>query len=89
MNLNKCERCGCFFTAKVNVCPNCMSKDQNEIAQIKNFLIESEEKVTLSDLTYKTGISERNLNRFLQDSKVNSSFKDLGLITNSSKKINL
>ena len=37
MNLNKCCRCGCFYSSEGNVCPNCQPKDFNEIAKLKNY----------------------------------------------------
>ena len=85
MNLSKCERCGCFFESKDCVCPRCISKDNNEISMLKNFLSEHDSKISISDLSINTGVSEKNVNRFLKDDKINSIFADLGLITNDGK----
>ena len=65
MNLNKCARCGAFFATNNNVCPNCEAKDSGEISKLKNFLSENECPNSLESLSIDTGISERNLNRFL------------------------
>lgn len=79
MNLNRCERCGCFFASKNDVCPNCVSKDENDIAQLTTFLTENDKTVSVEDLSLQTGVSLKNVNRFLKDKKINSTFTDLGL----------
>ena len=38
MQLNKCSRCGCFFTNNGEVCPNCQPKDNLEMNKLQNFL---------------------------------------------------
>lgn len=83
MNLNKCERCGCFFTSKDYVCPNCASKDLNEISELKNFLVENDKSISIENLSLSTGISVKNVNRFLKNEEINNTFSDLGLITNN------
>lgn len=65
MNLNKCNRCGCFFMADSDVCPKCAPKDQFEMGQLKNFFEENQNQVNLDNLSASTGISVKNLNRFL------------------------
>lgn len=79
MNLNKCERCGSFFVSKNSVCPNCESKDQNEINQLKNFLSEADSAVTVEALAESTGVSLKNVNRFLQNKDVYTTLTNLGL----------
>lgn len=79
MNLNRCERCGCFFASKTDVCPNCVSKDENDIAHLTTFLTENDKTVSVEDLSLQTGVSLKNVNRFLKDKKINSTFTDLGL----------
>ena len=79
MNLNKCERCGCFFTSKNQVCPNCQAKDENEINQLKNFLNEVDNEVSIENLSASTGVSIKNVNRFLKDKNLCNAFTDLGL----------
>ena len=87
MNLNKCERCGCFFSSENHVCPNCLSKDNNEISILKNFLSENDNTISVEALCSSTGIQIKNVNRFLKNDEINSTFSNLGLITN--KNINL
>lgn len=79
MNLNKCERCGCFFASKSSVCPNCESKDENDINQLKNFLNESDTSVTVESLAFSTGVSLKNVNRLLKDTDLYTTLTNLGL----------
>lgn len=65
MQFNKCCRCGCFFVSSGDVCPNCASKDNFEMQKLKNFLEDSDESCSLESISYDTGISIKNLNRFL------------------------
>ena len=64
MNFNKCNRCGCFFMSDDSICPNCQPKDQHEINILKGFLEESNPS-NLDEIVNSTGISVKNLNRFL------------------------
>ena len=68
MEFKKCERCGCFFTSNDNVCYNCLTKDKYEMSKFKNFIDENNlNKVnSLNEISYQTGISQKNLNRFLE-----------------------
>lgn len=79
MNLNKCERCGTFFATKNSVCPNCVSKDENDIKQLKTFLNDADSSVSVESLSYSTGVSLKNVNRFLKDQKLNDDLTNLGL----------
>ena len=81
MEFKKCERCGCFYASNDNVCYNCLTKDRYEMSKFKNFINENNlnEINSLNDISYKTGISGKNLNRFL-------SYEDFNDIAN---KINL
>ena len=79
MNLNKCERCGCFFASKNSVCPNCESKDENDINQLKNFLNDSDSSVTVESLAFSTGVYLKNVNRFLKDKDLYTTLTNLGL----------
>ncbi len=79
MNLNKCERCGCFFASKNAVCPNCQAKDAQDINCLKRFLSEQESTVSVEGLAYGSGVSLKNVNRYLQDKKLHATFSDLGL----------
>ena len=65
MELNKCRRCGCFYVSSNDVCPTCEQKDVAEIDKLKNFLEDSEFS-SIDDISYQTGITVKNLNRFLK-----------------------
>ena len=66
MEFSKCSRCGAFYTNTGNVCPKCMNKDNFELSTFKNFVENNGLNLqSLSDVAISTGISERNLNRFL------------------------
>lgn len=65
MELNKCTRCGCFYASEANVCPACEQKDVNELDVLRNYL-EENETTTLDDISYQTGITAKNLNRFFK-----------------------
>ena len=65
MELNKCTRCGCFYVSGPNVCPACEQKDSSEIDKLKSFLSENE-ITSIDDISFQTGISAKNLDRFLK-----------------------
>ena len=61
MELNKCTRCGCFYVSSNDVCPTCEQKDVAEIDKL-----EDSEFSSIDDISYQTGITVKNLNRFLK-----------------------
>lgn len=65
MNFNKCERCGCFFVTDGNTCPSCTPKDTNDISKLNNYFLENENKISLNELSFVTGISEKNISRYV------------------------
>ena len=67
MNFNKCGRCGCFFVSEGNVCPSCAPKDVSEMAKLNNYFTENDSTISVKDLSYATGISVKNLSRFVSD----------------------
>ena len=67
MEFNKCSRCGWFFSHAGNVCPNCVSKDSIEIQKLENYLEDYTAPNTIEQLSYNTGISHKNLNRYIND----------------------
>ena len=74
MKFNKCMRCGCFFTTSDDVCPNCKEKDQVDISSLKSYLANNETPATISSLSFNSGVSEKNINRYFQ-TKEFSKFK--------------
>lgn len=65
MQLNQCSRCGAFFVSENHICPNCEIKDQKDIAKLKTYLTESDNPISLEEISCNTGISIKNLDRFL------------------------
>ena len=65
MELKKCKRCGAFYVTGDNVCPNCTPKDNAEIYKLKNFLTENDYSGSLENLAFNTGISVKNINRYI------------------------
>ena len=66
MNFNRCSRCGGFFMSEGNTWPSCLQKDQLEMSRLENFIMEnSNTNLNLEDIASNTGISNKNLNRFL------------------------
>ena len=73
MEFNKCSRCGAFYTTSNNVCPNCEPKDNCDQLKLKTFLEENDVPSSLEALSTDTGISIKNLNRYLSNSDFNIS----------------
>lgn len=64
MEFKKCNRCGGFFAAEGNVCPKCSHKDTLELSTFKNY-IEENGLSSLEAMSVGTGISIKNINRFI------------------------
>ncbi len=75
MKFNKCARCGCFFTSQDQVCPNCKSMDEVDKQSLKNYLVDNEIPVNAESLSYNSGVSLKNINRYL-DTKEFSTLKN-------------
>lgn len=81
MEFNKCSRCGNFFISNDEVCPKCKSKDTLEFETFKNYVEKNGVNENLDILSNETGISVKNLNRFLNYSGYNNSLEGLENIT--------
>ena len=66
MECNRCTRCGNFYVSEGNVCPKCSTKDGAEFSIFKTYIEENGMDDTLETISGQTGISEKNINRFLQ-----------------------
>lgn len=73
MNFKKCNRCGCFYTTDSNVCCNCQTKDNLEIEKLTNYIEKNGNNYSLEELSVSTGISVKNLNRFINDNGISIS----------------
>lgn len=69
MEFKKCERCGNFFISSNKICGNCASKDNLEISTLRNYFDENEVAPSFHALAQTTGISEKNLTRYLQENQ--------------------
>ena len=65
MKINRCTRCGNFYTSDGDVCPNCIIKDNQELSTFRNYLEQNQAETSLNNVSLKTGISQNNLTRFL------------------------
>ena len=77
MEVKKCLRCGCFFASSNNICDNCISQDQREINNLKTYLEENNNFSSVEELSINTGISQKNLNRFLEEKEFQCIASDL------------
>ena len=64
MEFKKCNRCGGFFTADGTVCPKCSPKDTFELSTFKNY-VEENGLASVDAMSVGTGISAKNINRFI------------------------
>ena len=65
MEFNKCSRCGNFFISNDDVCPKCKTKDTLEFETFKSYIAENGINNNLDVLSSETGISVKNINRYL------------------------
>ena len=63
MKFNKCVRCGCFFTSEDSVCPNCKAK---------NFIANNDIPENAESLSFYSGVSLKNINRYMQTKEFSS-----------------
>lgn len=66
MELKRCARCGKFYASDVDVCQVCEKKDLADLSKLKGFFAENYVNgVSKVEISASTGISARNLNRYL------------------------
>ena len=66
MELKKCARCGKFFASDVDVCHECEKKDLADLSKLKGYFAdEYVTGVSKLEISASTGISNRNLTRYL------------------------
>ena len=74
MEFNRCSRCGSFYLSQGNVCPKCSTKDNLELSTFKNYIQENGLNSSLENISGQTGISVKNLNRFLGYEDITNNF---------------
>ena len=81
MEFRKCSRCGSFYVTDGYVCPKCSAKDNLEFSTFKNYIKENGIQDNLDIISGETGISIKNINRFL-------GYDDITKIVNNSSENN-
>lgn len=66
MEFKKCSRCGNFYVSEGFVCPKCSPKDNFEFSTFKTYVAENGLGDSIDTISSKTGISIKNLNRFME-----------------------
>lgn len=82
MEFKKCERCGCFFLSNSNVCENCTPRDTFEMSKLRNYLESENYSNSLNSISVDTGISIKNLNRYLINEEFSEISSKLNIGTN-------
>ena len=87
MDLNKCSRCGAFHSNVGDVCPKCSNKDNLELSTFKSY-IEENGISSIDTIAAQTGISQKNINRFINYQGIeipnaeNNDFLNSGIVLN-------
>lgn len=76
MELNKCNRCGAFYVNGGDVCPKCAGKDNLELDSFKSYIQENGIS-SIDTMATQTGISQKNVIRFLGYQGVNPTDENL------------
>lgn len=66
MEFKKCSRCGNFYISNGMVCPKCTPKEEFEFSTFKNYITENGLNNSVDTISGATGISVKNLNRFIE-----------------------
>lgn len=82
MEFKKCERCGCFFLSESTVCENCMPKDTFEMSKLRNYFDGENYSSSINSISIDTGISVKNLNRYLENEEFSEESRKLNIGTN-------
>ena len=66
MDFKKCNRCGNFYLSDGVVCPKCSTKETFEFSTFKSYIEENGLGDSVDEISGKTGISVKNINRFME-----------------------
>lgn len=66
MEFRKCSRCGNFYVSSGNVCPKCSTKENLELSVFNSYIEQNGHDDSIDIISGKTGISTKNINRFLE-----------------------
>ncbi len=89
MEFNRCTRCGSFYVSEGNVCPKCSIKDGFEFSTFKTYVEENGLENSLDAISVNTGISVKNINRFLGYEEFKTYKKELKQLAKSGKLNNI
>lgn len=83
MEFKKCKRCGCFFVSNEEICCNCAPKDKLEISKLENYFENNQEENSINNISLATGISIKNINRYLSSNTLNNFSNQLNFKNNT------
>ena len=87
MDFKKCSRCGNFYISNSDVCPKCSTKENFELSTFKSYIEENGTQDSTYDISSKTGISVKNINRFMgYEKNINEQNDSLSNISNKKSK---
>lgn len=72
MDFKKCTRCGSFYMSNGNVCPKCNTKENFEYSTFQSYIEENGLGDSINEISGKTGISVKNINRFIEYTNKNT-----------------
>ena len=75
----KCQRCGCMYISENDVCEKCQKKDGADLYRLKGFFATQEMggEISQGEIAIATGISSKNLSRFLGSDEFKGIFAGL------------
>ena len=76
MEFKKCARCGAIYLSDDNVCFNCKPKEKQEFAKFNTYIESVENISSAEEIAINTGISIKNVTRYLGESPIIDSFKN-------------
>ena len=87
MELNRCSRCGAFYVGENDICSKCSSQDTLEFSTFKSY-IEENGCSSIDTIATQTGISTKNVNRFIAHEGIELSGDNNETLTNSGVVLN-
>ena len=72
MEFKRCARCGCFFESSNSVCCKCEAKDKQDIYTLNNYLLDFPSVSSIDNLSYNTGVSTKNISRFIENNIISN-----------------
>ena len=78
MEFKKCNRCGNFYVSEGQVCSKCAPKENCEYSTFKSYVEENGIDTQINNMAGQTGISPKNLNRFIESDGLNLPVEEIG-----------